>query len=212
MREQKTELNVRTNYGWLNTDLTETNQYLIPKVVEIVSPRKGQRLLDIGCGNGALARTFYEFGCDVSAVDVSPDGIALARVSNQHIHFSVASVYDPDFTAQTGTDFDYVVSLDVIEHLYWPSRLIEAAYRALKPGGCFIISTPYHGYLKNLALSVMNGWDRHFTANWDGGHIKFFSHKTLSAMLHEKGFNNITFEGLGRFPSLWKSMLLTATK
>ena len=43
-----------------------------------------------------------------------------------------------------------------------------------------MLSTPYHGYLKNLALAVSGRMDRHFTALHVGGHIKFFSIETLT--------------------------------
>ena len=73
-----------------------------------------------------------------------------------------------------------------------------------------IISTPYHGYIKNLALAVTGKLDDHFTALWDGGHIKFWSVKTLSRLLEEHGFLVVEFKGSGRTPYLWKSMLLRA--
>jgi len=73
-----------------------------------------------------------------------------------------------------------------------------------------IVSTPYHGYLKNLALAVTGKLDAHFTALWDGGHIKFFSRSTLEQMLREEGFDVQAFVGAGRWPFLWKSMLMKA--
>jgi hypothetical protein len=53
--------------------------------------------------------------------------------------------------------------------------------------------------------------DNHFTALWDGGHIKFFSVKTLTKLLAAEEFNNYQFEFAGRFPYLWKSMLVLAS-
>jgi 2-polyprenyl-6-hydroxyphenyl methylase/3-demethylubiquinone-9 3-methyltransferase len=82
----------------------------------------------------------------------------------------------------------------------------------LKPGGLLIISTPYHGYLKNLALSIFGKWDDHHTALWDGGHIKFWSRSTLTQLLEAGGFDVIDFRGVGRLPWLWKSMVLIARK
>ena len=49
--------------------------------------------------------------------------------------------------------------------------------------------------------------DSHFTTLWDGGHIKFFSVKTLSSLLESEGFTNLQFDFAGRLPYLWKSML-----
>ncbi|HET6892676.1 MAG TPA: hypothetical protein VFH31_16345, partial [Pyrinomonadaceae bacterium] len=73
-------------------------------------------------------------------------------------------------------------------------------------------STPYHGYFKNLAISLCNGWDKHFHVSTNGGHIKFFSKKSVHDMAGEAGFQNITIYGVGRLPGLWKSMILIAQK
>jgi len=73
-----------------------------------------------------------------------------------------------------------------------------------------VISTPYHGYIKNLALSVFDKWDSHHTPLWHGGHIKFWSRKTLTQLLEDNGFKVIGFSGVGRIPYLWKSMILIA--
>jgi hypothetical protein len=52
--------------------------------------------------------------------------------------------------------------------------------------------------------------DFHFTALWEGGHIKFWSRKTITQLLEEFGFQVIGFHGCGRVPYLWKSMLIHA--
>ncbi|QXP84016.1 methyltransferase [Methylococcus sp. Mc7] len=82
----------------------------------------------------------------------------------------------------------------------------------VKRGGKAIVSTPYHGYWKNLALALSGKMDAHFTALWDHGHIKFWSMKTLSTLLEEAGFRDIRFERVGRVPVLAKSMIAIARK
>ena len=52
--------------------------------------------------------------------------------------------------------------------------------------------------------------DHHYTALWDGGHIKFWSRETLTKLLEEFGFRVTDFRGAGRLPYLWKSMLVRA--
>ncbi|MDB9347403.1 methyltransferase [Nodularia spumigena] len=53
--------------------------------------------------------------------------------------------------------------------------------------------------------------DRHFTALWDGGHIKFFSVSTMTELLELEGYGDIKFKFAGRFPYMWKSMLCSST-
>ena len=105
-----------------------------------------------------------------------------------------------------------VITSDVIEHLYRPADLLEAAASLLKPAGHIVVTTPYHGYLKNLALSITGKMDWHFSALDDGGHIKFFSVKTLSELLLRHGFCDLRFSFYGRAPFLWKNMICLARK
>jgi len=143
--------------------------------------------------------------------DPSEDGLKFARRSFPHIPFHQLGVYD-DPTVLGGGDFDIVVSGEVIEHIFLPRILPRFASRILRQGGHLILTTPYHGYLKNLALAVSGKLDAHFTALWDGGHIKFWSRDTLSRLLSEEGFSVTGFIGTGRVPFLWKSMILIAQK
>ena len=66
--------------------------------------------------------------------------------------------------------------------------VLLCAFELLRPGGLFVVPTPYNGYLKNVALAVSGRMDRHWIALWDGGHIKFWSWKTIRVMLKEGGF------------------------
>src|SRR5690606_31358887 len=107
--------------------------------------------------------------------------------------------------------FDTIISTEVIEHLYDPRAFIDFCVNILRKnnnGGQLILSTPYHGYIKNLCLAIAGKWDSHANPLWDGGHIKLWSRKTLTQLLEEKGFEVTAFKGCGRLPYLWKSMLI----
>lgn len=201
-------------YGWQTAEMNHSHAYLLPAVMRRLGDIKCRtaRLVDLGCGNGYVTRKLHGLGHEVIGIDAAPDGIAIAKEAYPELRFEVASVYDDDLATIVGTDVDAVISLEVIEHLYSPKRLLEQAFSILRPGGALILSTPYHGYLKNLAVSLLNGWDRHWSPAWEGGHIKFFSEKTLGDMAREVGFRNVRFEGVGRAPLLWKSMVLLAEK
>ena len=59
-------------------------------------------------------------------------------------------------------------------------------------------------------MAILDKWDFHHTALWHGGHIKFWSRKTLTQLLEANGFRVTEFHGAGRLPWLWKSMILVA--
>ena len=81
-----------------------------------------------------------------------------------------------------------------------------------KKGGLVVITTPYHGYFKNLALSVLGAMDNHFTALWRHGHIKFFSIKTLKKLISFYKFEIIDIKFSGRFYPLSSSMIFILKK
>ena len=108
--------------------------------------------------------------------------------------------------------FRTVISMEVIEHLHSP-RTFAAFVRSIleaNGGGRFILTTPYHGYLKNLSIALAGKADRHYSALWEGGHIKFWSRRTLAILLREAGFRNMAFTGAGRIPYLWRHMVFSA--
>jgi len=133
----------------------------------------------------------------------------MALTGKSGAEFRLASVYEsPNALGETG--FDAVISTEVIEHLFLPAALPHFARSVLNPGGHLIVTTPYHGYLKNLLICLAGKWVSHHTSMWDGGHIKFWSRRTLSDLLEANGFEVVRFKGTGRIYGLWKSMVVTA--
>ncbi len=100
--------------------------------------------------------------------------------------------------------FDVVISIEVVEHLATPPRLPRVAHQLLRPAGRLIVSTLYHGYLKNISLSLTDRWDAHFSPLREGRRIKCWSRKTLSQLLCEEGFEFRCFVGAGDSVSLEK--------
>jgi len=203
------------HYGWTDAGPRWAHGYLLPTILRAIqglSEGKPLSVVDMGCGNGYVASRLAGHGHSVVGIDVSRDGIEIARSAYPAIRFEVCSIYDEDLHGIIGQPVDCVISLEVIEHLFYPKRLLEQAHRILKSGGHLLLSTPYHGYLKNLAFSVLNGWDRHFDVQRGGGHIKFFSRRTLARMIQGAGFRKPRFTGAGRVPWLWKAMIMIAEK
>jgi 2-polyprenyl-6-hydroxyphenyl methylase/3-demethylubiquinone-9 3-methyltransferase len=200
-------------YGW-GERIPHTQAYLIGPLLRLLREGRepGCRILDLGCGNGALCGHLSCLGFEVVGVDPSASGIAAARRCFPTIPFQQTAATPDDLRALALRPFDVVISTEVVEHCYAPRQWAAAAFTSLKPGGLFVCSTPYHGYLKNLTLALSGRLDAHFTALWDGGHIKFFSRRTLTLLLNEAGFVDLRFLGVGRWPWLWKSMLMAGRR
>lgn len=188
--------------------------YVFPEVLRILDglalPPGRRRVFDLGCGNGAAAAALHERGYEVAGVDPSPSGIEAARATHPGLRLAVGS--SADDLARAYGRFPVVVSLEVIEHVYAPRELARCVLGLLEDGGTAIFSTPYHGYWKNLALALTGRLDRHFTALWDGGHIKFWSRATLTELLRETGFEEVRIVRVGRIPPLARSMVAIARR
>ncbi len=197
-------------YRWDDSELTSSHDYLLPALLKELRRLREGRLFELGCGNGSVANVLSLHGWDVTGVDPSTEGIALANSRFPHLKLFAGSAYD-DLSSIYGR-FPVVTSLEVVEHVYFPRKYAATLYDLLEPGGTAIISTPYHGYWKNLVLALTGRMDVHFTALWDHGHIKFWSVRTLGLLLEEAGFRDIAFRRVGRIPPLAKSMLAIVRK
>lgn len=172
-------------------------------------------ICDLGCGNGYLASRLGALGYQVTRVDASDRLLAVAaeHYATDHVTFQHAVFGEPSAeVVLPAAHFDLVISSDVVEHLFVPDSLVQAAHRILKPGGRLVLGTPYHGYAKNLAISLLGEWDRHHTVDWDGGHIKFFSVATLTRLVERAGFTVDRFVYYGRARWFWKNMICVARK
>jgi len=205
--------NVVDNYGWSSEQGPQSCGYIAPRILELLNELGVKRVLDLGAGNGALCGLINSHGYEVVGVEYDRAGVELARSSHPEISFYNYGVQDnPKDLLAHEKPFDAVVSTEVIEHLFSPHLLPTYANNILKDRGYLIVTTPYHGYLKNIALAVFGKWDHHHTALWHGGHIKFWSRDTLTQLLSKNGFEVVAFSGVGRLPYLWKSMVLVAQK
>lgn len=190
-----------------------TSREIFPKIKKYLEGQKQGRLLDLGAGWGNVSDSISKLGFDVVAVEQSADRLNFAKKNYPQIRFYDSDIYEINKKVLPFEEpFDFVIATEVIEHLFDPERFLQIAYEALKENGILLLSTPYHGYLKNLLLSLFNRMDDHYKALEKGGHIKFFSRKTLWRLLQGCRFETLQFIGTGRAPFLWKSMIVICEK
>jgi len=202
-------MNEYKDYGW-SEGATCAHSYLFEDLLKLLDKNINSKILDVGCGNGNIANKLNDLGFDVYGIDASISGIEIARKKSADSFF-VQDINSKELPGEIhNIKFNTIISTEVIEHLYDPRGYVEFCKRVLMKsgGGELIISTPYHGYLKNLTIALFGKMDTHFTVLWDGGHIKFWSRATLTKLLKEYGFKVTDFVGSGRISYLWKSMFI----
>lgn len=113
----------------------QANAGFVPKLgrplLELAAPKPGERVLDLGCGDGVLTEEIVAQGCTVTGVDFSADQIAAARARGLDAH-----VMDGQKLAFDGA-FDLVLSNAAMHWMPDQAAVIDGVWRALKPGGRF---------------------------------------------------------------------------
>lgn len=122
------------------------------------TPLAGARVLDVGCGGGLLAEALAREGATVTAIDLSPGMIEVARLhaaeSALAIDYRVAAAED---LAQSAPEsFDAVTCMEMLEHVPQPQGMVATLARLLRPGGALFVST-LNRNLRSFLLAIIAG-------------------------------------------------------
>lgn len=165
------------DYGFHNSLPAHTHSYLLNPILLLIKEKSA--ILDLGCGNGWLTNELLKKDYNACVTDASPQGITQGNNINSG-RFFLQDLSSDDLPIELQNEiFKTIVSTEVIEHLYDPRSFVSFVKKNIlaNGGGEIILSTPYHGYLKNLIIALTGKWDSHTNPLWDGGHIKLLSKK-----------------------------------
>ncbi|MEK7557030.1 MAG: class I SAM-dependent methyltransferase [Patescibacteria group bacterium] len=162
------------------------------------------RILDVGCGAGVMDRFLRNLGHTVIGLDIFSDG----NTSHEE-NFIQCDINGTWPVAEKS--FDYVVCLDVPEHMYSPPHVLQQSQRVLKEEGRLVFGVPNHFDLRNR-LHMLTGkgiihWDnvQYGEKAWNYAHVRFFNLKDLLQMFAEyrwyPEFMQFNFQAGGIIPT-----------
>ena len=123
-------------------------------VVELLAPRPGERILDLGCGDGALTKKLVDLGCEVVAVDSSAPQVEAAKKLGLDAH-----VIDAE-ALPFREEFDAVFSNAVLHWIKRADRMIGAVHRSLRPEGRFVAECGGYGCVHKVRTALVHALDR----------------------------------------------------
>lgn len=152
-----------------------------------------QRVLDLGCATGQLAKVLRERGCDVVGIEADPDAAKLAAEHCSAV--IVGDVEELDLGLELGERrFDVIVAGDVLEHLKKPEETLASLRPFLDRNGCLITSVPNVGH-GSVRLALLGGSFPYAELGLlDDTHLRFYTRSSLLAMLEAAGFAPIHVE------------------
>jgi trans-aconitate methyltransferase len=113
-------------------------------VVKLLDPRPGERILDLGCGDGVLTKNLVDSGCRMVGVDTSPDFIVAARSLGLDVRLMDGQALN------FNSEFDAVFSNAALHWMKDLEAVIEGVWRALKPGGRFVAEMGGQGNIEKI--------------------------------------------------------------
>jgi 2-polyprenyl-3-methyl-5-hydroxy-6-metoxy-1,4-benzoquinol methylase len=171
--------------------------------------RAGERVLDVGCGEGAFTAALALHGAQPLGVDVAQEPLRRARALHPQLEF--LEVPDEGEWNLPDASFDAVWAGEVVEHVRDSATWLSEVRRALRSGGTLLLSTPSHEPLSLLALAL---WPRAFAAHFDprSDHLRFYNRASITRLLEDFGFERIEARSVAGLPGARSVLLVKATR
>jgi 2-polyprenyl-3-methyl-5-hydroxy-6-metoxy-1,4-benzoquinol methylase len=155
------------------------------------SVTQGDQVLDLACGRGAFAGELIQQGSHVTGIDVIAPTMA-SPLLEHYIQADLSRGFTKELRARAGeTKFDKILLLDIIEHLTCPEQTVKECRNFIKPGGQLIVSVPNIANITVRWLLLFGRFDYQERGVLDRTHMRFYTPKTIAAMLNECGYEII---------------------
>ncbi len=169
----------------------------------------GERVLDVGCGEGWFASELLCAEVDVVGIDVAEEPLRRARERDPAL--DLTRVHPDGPWPVEDASFDAVWAGETIEHVADTAGWLSEARRVLRPGGRLLLSTPAHGRLRMLRLALSRrAFEAHFDPRAD--HLRFYTRSGLVRLLGEFGFQEVSVRAVAGAPGARRLLLAQAVR
>lgn len=145
------------------------------------------RVLDIGCASGGVDKALKDKGCSVVGVEINSD---IAREAEKFCDTIIMGDIEAQVTLNKISEkFDYILFIDVLEHLKWPDRTLLAMKRFLNEQGLIIAHMPSISFWATR-LTLLKGKFKYNPVGgiFDIGHLRFFNYYTMKELFFKSGY------------------------
>lgn len=180
------------NDQW-NANLYDNNHSFVSKygnsLIELLNPKHGEKILDLGCGTGDLAKNLADSGVDVVGVDKSDNMIAKATSKFPSIPFIVQDATELEFL----NEFDAVFSNATLHWIKPPLQALHCIYQSLQQGGRFVAEFGGKGNVQTIVDEIIQQI-KEAGFEWKDEQFPWYypSIAEYSALMEEVGFR-VTF-------------------
>jgi 2-polyprenyl-3-methyl-5-hydroxy-6-metoxy-1,4-benzoquinol methylase len=184
-------------------DLALRSRFLLDHV------RAGERVLDVGCGEGRFASELARAGTEVVGIDIAEEPLRRARL--RYPELDLRHVQATGEWPLPDASFDAVWAGEVIEHVADTAGWLSEVRRVLRSGGSLLLSTPDHGRLEMLWWALA---PRAFEVLFDprADHLRFYRSRTLTELFEEFGFQDVQVRAAGGPPGARRRLLASARR
>jgi 2-polyprenyl-3-methyl-5-hydroxy-6-metoxy-1,4-benzoquinol methylase len=169
----------------------------------------GERVLDVGCGEGRFTAELAQAGVEAVGVDVARE--PLRRAAARHPGLDLRPIPLEGAWPLEDASFDAVWAGEVIEHVVDTAGWLSEVRRLLRPRGQLLLSTPDHGPLARLHLGLSRGaFETHFDPLSD--HLRFYTRPLLTRLLHEFRFESVRVSAVAGIPGARRLLLAHALR
>ncbi len=161
-------------------------------------PDSAIHILDVGCGAGVLAGLLKERGKVVDGITISEEERSVAAQNYRDVFlYNLENGLPAEVQLRK---YDCIICSHVLEHIVYPTQLLQQVFASLHNGGVLIIALPNVMHYKSRIELIKGNFPYQEAGIWDYTHVKWYTFKSAQQLLKNFGFMDIEADVSGELP------------